>query len=96
MAVLPPAPQRTVALTTGLHGYDFTGPTRFDKLLTGIAVETPAYIKASKTRRGFEDTTPEDTFDGDYGRLLDQMAQTAREGWRPQRELVISCGLSIA
>jgi len=73
-------------LTGEPDGYDFEGPTRFDKLFTGIAVETPAYIKASKTRRGFEDTTPEDTFDGDYGRLLDQAAQTAREGWRPRRE----------
>ena len=47
-------------------------PTRFAKLFTGIAVETPVYIKASKSRRGFEDTTPEDTPDADYGRLLDQ------------------------
>jgi len=53
-------------------GYDFEGPTRFDKLFTGIAVETPAWIKASRSRRGFEDTTPEDTFDGDYGRLLER------------------------
>ena len=41
-------------------------------LLTGIAVETPAWIKASTSRKGFEDTTPEDTFDGDYGRLLER------------------------
>ena len=54
------------------QGYDFSGPTRFDKLFTGIAVETPAWIKASTTRRGFEDTTPEDTNDGDYGRLLER------------------------
>ena len=70
-------------------GYDFVGPTLFDKLFTGIAVETPAWIKASKRRRGFEDTTPEDTFDGDYGRLLDQAAQEARvrDGVPNQRQL---------
>jgi hypothetical protein len=38
----------------------------------------PAPIKASTTRRGFEDTTPEDTFDADYGRLLDQAAHKLR------------------
>ena len=53
-------------------GYDFSGPTRFDQLFTGIAVETPAWIKASTSRKGFEDTTPEDTNDGDYGRLLER------------------------
>jgi len=53
-------------------GYDFAGPTRFDKLFTGIAVETPAWVKAYSSRRGFEDTTPEDTFDADYGRLLER------------------------
>ena len=46
-------------LTGEPDGYDVAGPTRFDKLFTGIAVEMPAHIKASKTRRGFEDTTPE-------------------------------------
>jgi DNA invertase Pin-like site-specific DNA recombinase len=70
-------------LTGEPDGYDFSGPTRFDKLFTGIAVETPPWIKASTTRRGFEGDTPDDTFDGDYGRLLDQVA---REGVRPQRD----------
>ena len=52
-------------------GYDFSGPTRFDKLFTGISLApAPDYIP--KTRRGFEDTTPEDTNDGDYGRLLER------------------------
>ena len=61
-------------------GDDFAGPTRFDKLFTGIAVETPAWIKASSSRNGFEDTTPEDTFDGDYGRLLDQTSARVKGG----------------
>jgi hypothetical protein len=54
------------------QGYDFEGPTRFDKLFTGIAVETPGWIKVSTSRKGFEDTTPEDTNDGDYGFLLER------------------------
>jgi len=53
------------------QGYDFTAPTRFDKLFTGMAVECPKFLD-SLDRRGFEDTGPEDTFDGDYGRLLDR------------------------
>lgn len=52
------------------EGYDFRGPTRFDRLFTGIAVETPAWVP--NDRRGCENIDPEDTFDGDYGRLLDR------------------------
>ena len=55
-------------------GYDFSGPTRFDKLFTGMTLEpAPDYIP--KSRRGFEDMSPEDTFDGDYGRLLERAHQ---------------------
>jgi hypothetical protein len=43
-------------------------------------VETPAYIKSSKSRRGFEDTIPEDTNDADYGRLLDEQARKLPTG----------------
>ena len=57
------------------QGYDFTCPTRFDKLFTGIAVETPKWLAAGD-RRGFEDTTPEDSMDGDYGRLLERAYET--------------------
>jgi hypothetical protein len=52
------------------RGYDFSGPTRFDKLFTGIAVERPAFI--GNGQRGWEQLTPKDTFDADYGRLLDR------------------------
>lgn len=52
------------------NGYDFLGPTRFDKLFTGIAVETPQWVKECVVRTGTEHIGPEDTFDGDYGRLL--------------------------
>jgi hypothetical protein len=64
--------------TNESDGYDFSAQTRFAGLFSGIAVETPAYIKASTSRRGFEDTTPEDTWDGDYGRLLDEQARKLR------------------
>jgi DNA invertase Pin-like site-specific DNA recombinase len=54
------------------RGYDFMGPTRFDKLFTGVTCPpAPAWL-APGDRRGLEDTTPEDTFDGDYGRVLDR------------------------
>jgi hypothetical protein len=49
-----------------VDGYDFAGPTRFDKLFTGIAVEWPTSLVAGD-RAGCEDIGPEDTFDGDYG-----------------------------
>jgi hypothetical protein len=55
-----------------VDGYDFTGPTRFDKLFTGIAVETPTWVKDYTGETGREQFGPEDTFDGDYGRLLDR------------------------
>ena len=53
-----------------IDGYDFAGPTRFDKLFTGIAVERPA---GEDCITGAEGIGPEDTFDGDYGRLLDRV-----------------------
>ena len=55
-----------------LEGYDFVGPTRFDKLFSGIAVERPKYV-AGHIPAGCEGIGPEDTFDGDYGRLLDRV-----------------------
>lgn len=62
---------RANSVSGEVDGYDFTGPTRFDRLFAGIAVECPKFFD-SHDRRGFEDTGPEDTFDGDYGRLLDR------------------------
>lgn len=59
-----------------IDGYDFEGPTRFDKLFTGIAVgsaaaraDRPSFIAPGDVT-GTEGIGPEDTFDGDYGRLL--------------------------
>jgi len=51
-----------------VDGYDFAGPTRSDKLFTGIAVERPKALDPNDIT-GCEDIGPEDTFDGDYGRL---------------------------
>jgi len=63
-------------------GYDFEAPTRFDKLFTGIAVTRPAFIQ--KSNKGYEHIGPEDTFDGDYERLLaaaQKAAENNREKW---------------
>ena len=46
-------------------------PTRFDKLLSGVACELPSLVNPDDNR-GKEHLTPEDTFDGDYGRLLER------------------------
>ena len=54
-----------------VDGYDFTGPTRFHQLFTGIAVERPAWLIPGAIK-GCEHIGPEDTFEGDYGRLLDR------------------------
>jgi len=48
--------------------------------LTGIAVDTPKWIKERPGREGCEDIGPDDTFDGDYGRLLEAAAM--RKYWR--------------
>ncbi len=48
------------------------GPTRFDKLFTGIAVERPKNLDPNDLT-GTEDIGPEDTGDGDYGRLLERV-----------------------
>jgi hypothetical protein len=48
------------------YGYDFSAPTRFDKLFTGIASPRPRWIPVGKS--GIEN--PHDI---DYGRLLDRV-----------------------
>jgi site-specific DNA recombinase len=54
------------------QGYDFTGPTRFDRLFSGIVAPRPAFIETGQ--RGIQHIGPEDTFEGDYGRLLDRVS----------------------
>ena len=53
-----------------VDGYDFHGPTRFDKLFAGLAAVRPNGLPLINV--GCEDIGPEETFEGDYGRLLDR------------------------
>jgi hypothetical protein len=64
-------------------GYDFAGPTRFDRLFTGIAVEQPAWIPTVAI--GTEDIRPEDTPDVEYEELQRgaERAPVGDKGWRP-------------
>jgi hypothetical protein len=59
-----------VTFTPRGDGYTFEAPTRFDKLFRGIAVEAPAFVE--RGTRGAAHIGLEDTFDGDYGRLLER------------------------
>jgi site-specific DNA recombinase len=58
-------------------GYTFEAPTRFDKLFAGVVVECPVWVDPNDDR-GTANLTPEDTFDADYGRLLEQATV---KGW---------------
>ena len=58
-----------IVFTPSGEGYTFEAPTRFDKLFSGIVVPRPAFIEQGN--RGAEHIGPEDTFDADYGRLLE-------------------------
>jgi hypothetical protein len=71
---------RTNPISGELDGYDFEGPTRFDRLFTGIAVETPKWVKAHTGPTGAEDIQPHDTYDSDYGEMLDRAAKKHAEG----------------
>ena len=67
-AVLQRVLRGRITFTPNGEGYTFEAPTRFDRLFEGVACERPAFIPEST--KGLEDIGPEDTFDGDYGRLL--------------------------
>ncbi len=71
-AVLQRVLRGRITFTPNGDGYAFEAPTRFEKLFTGIVVERPAYLK-NEDIRGTEHIGPEDTFDGDYGRLLERV-----------------------
>jgi site-specific DNA recombinase len=66
------------------RGYDFSAPTRFDKLFAGVVAPLPAFVKAGDTT-GAGHIRPEDTMDADYGRLL-EAAERGAKGWRPWRD----------
>jgi DNA invertase Pin-like site-specific DNA recombinase len=50
------------------QGYDFSAPTRFDKLFSGIVAPRPAFVRGTD---GTEHIGPDDTLETDYGRLLE-------------------------
>jgi hypothetical protein len=61
-------------------GYDFTAPTRFDKLFTGIGVGKPdrkSFIPEGN-RTGTEGIGPEDTGEVEYERLLEAAQNSTR------------------
>ena len=53
----------------------------FDKLFSRLAVERPQSL--GTTPVGCEGIRPEDTFDSDYGRLLDRVFENAGKGGAP-------------
>ncbi|SRR6266852_4121380 len=71
-------------------GFDFSAPTRFDKLFIGVLVPPPAVLKPLVgDLRGREHIGPEDTNEADYARLLKRAQGKAEEtlnGWRARRD----------
>jgi site-specific DNA recombinase len=67
-AVLQRVLHGRITFTPADGGYAFEASTRFDRLFTGLVVDRPAWLP--KSTRGAEHIGSEDTFDGDYGRLL--------------------------
>ncbi len=85
-AVLQRVLRGRIVFTPKGDGYTFDAPTRFDKLFSGIVVERPKFVKPGN--RGAEHIGPDDTFDGDYGRLLEQFyvkGVTSPTGFEPYR-----------
>ena len=73
-------------------GYDFSAPTRFDKLFSGFATPLPPWMNDGG-RLGHEHIRPEDTMDPDYERVLERAeralgggSRSARKGMRPWRD----------
>ena len=70
-AVLQRVVDGRITFTPNGGGYTFEASTRFDKLFSGVACELPCWVNP-EDNSGKEHLTPEDTFDGDYGRLLER------------------------
>jgi hypothetical protein len=68
-AVLQRVLRGRIVFTPSGEGYTFECPTRFDKLFSGVVVKGPAFIEPGNT--GWAHLGPEDTFDADYGQLLE-------------------------
>ena len=72
-AVLQKVLRGRITFTPTEHGYTFSAPTRFDKLFSGVTCPRPAWMPTEVDSS--EGITPEDTFDADYGRLLERATQ---------------------
>ena len=72
-----------ITFTPTEDGYQFSCPTRFDKLFSGVFLPKPGFVEEGD-QRGVEHITPEDTFDLDYGTLLERHQPTEGKK-RPKR-----------
>jgi hypothetical protein len=66
------------------RGYDFSAPTRFDRIFAGVATPRPDWVDPTSTAAK-EGIRLEDTYDADYGRLLESvrklLASLASPSW---------------
>jgi hypothetical protein len=79
------------------QGYDFEGPTRFDRLFSGmVCAAAPAWLAGDgqdilrDRGRGTAHIGVDDTPDVDYGRLLEAAMRVGgdpKKGWRARPEL---------
>jgi hypothetical protein len=74
-AVLQRVLQGRITFTPAGTGYTFEAATRFDRLFTGIASPRPTFVPWAEQPAHIG---PEDTFDGDYGRLLERAANRGK------------------
>jgi len=72
-----------ITFTPKCGGYEFEAPTRFDELFLGVGVETEMEVGYAGTER----IGPDDTFDADYGRLLEAV-QNRGKGLASPREFI--------
>ena len=77
-AVLQRILKGRIVFTPRKDGYDFNCETRYDKLFTGVAVKRPAFIPEG----GAPALSPEDTWDSDYGGLLEAAHRKGHEAVR--------------
>lgn len=83
-AVLQRVLRGRVTFTPNEADYDFSAPTRFDKLFAGIVSPRPAFVAVGDTR-GSEHRTPADTRDQDYGELLERVCGKGLQSPRERR-----------
>ena len=77
-----------ITFTPSGEGYAFEASTRFDKLFSGMVAPRPTFIPRGVPEHLME---PENTFNGDYGRILataqTQHAESATgKGWRARQD----------